>query len=289
MTLLSIVETVCKETGLPVPTSVIGNTDATVKQMLAFLEREGKEVRDQWRWPELNREYTWTLVTDQASYAFPDDHDYQIFRSHWDRSNQWELLGPVTEQEWQWIKSGLGTTSPRKRFRIKGVADKQIFIDPTPTSSDNGNTLVLEYQSLTWIRPKTWVTSTTFAAGSYCFYNGNIYTTTLGGVTGATAPTHASGSASDGTVSWTYSSDPYETFTADTDVCVLDENRLALGVQWRFRREKGLEWQSFRFDSESSWKRASTSKKGSKVLSLVPTRTGHLISERQLPDTGYGE
>jgi hypothetical protein len=287
MTLLSTIQTVCKEIGLPVPETVIGNTDSTVRQMLAFLEREGKEVRSMWRWPFLNREYTWTLTSGTANYAFNTDYDYQCFRSHWDRTNQWELIGPISEAEWQMIKSGITSTSPRRRFRIKGVADGQIFIDPTPTSS--GDTLVLEYQSLNWIRPKTWTASTSFAASSYTFYNGNYYQTTVGGVTGSTAPTHTSSSASDGGITWTYYSGTYETYTADTDVALLSEPNLELGLQWRFRREKALDWEAHRADAQDSWRRISMNKKGSRILSLTAPRDDYLISERNIPDTGYGQ
>ncbi len=285
MSLLTIVQTACRKLSLPVSETVIGNTDATIKQMLYLLEEAGKDARDKWRWPQLTKEHTWTLTDGTANYAFPADTDYHIFKTHWDRTNYWELMGPLTAQEWQQIKSGLSAAPPRKRFRVKGMADAQIFIDPTPGSSDAGNTLVLEYQSLSWIRPVTWTATTAFDAGAYCFYNGNYYTTTLGGTTGSTAPTHTSSSASDGGVTWTYSSAAYEVFTADDDVCWLDETTLTRDLEWRFRREKGLEWESFRADCEDAWKRKSMARTGSKILSLAPMGTGYLITDRNIPDT----
>lgn len=284
MTLLTVIQTATKELGLPVPTTVINNSDATVKQLLALAEREGKEVRTRWKWPQLNREFTFTLVNNQANYAFNDDYDYQASETHWDRTNKRELFGPMSESEWQVLKSGIATAGINRRYRVKGIADKQIYIDPTPTATD---TLVFEYQSANWIRPKTWVTATAFAAGAYCFNDGNWYSTTAGGTTGATAPTHTTGSASDGTVSWIYSSALYETFVADSDISLLDENLLCLGLQWRFRRDKGLEYAELRKDSEAAWSRAATARRGSRVLSLAPKRTSYLITSRNIPDTGY--
>jgi len=287
MTLLQIVQTLCKELSIGAPDTVIGNTDKNVIQMLAFVERAGRQARSDFKWPELNREYTWDIVSGQANYAFPDDYHYQLFATHWDRTSQWELIGPLTPQEWQYLKSGIGSSaSARRRFRIKGVADKQIFIDPTPAAS--GDTLVLEYQSLNWIRPKTWAQSTVFAAGAYCFYNGNYYYTSAGGVSGSTAPTHTSGASSDGGISWTYSDDAYETFTADTDVPLLCENCLILDAKWRFRHEKGLEWQSFKLESDKEWKKVAMDKKGSSILSMNSTRGSFLLSSRNLPETGLG-
>jgi hypothetical protein len=288
MTILSTIQQVCKELSLTPPTQIIGSTDVRVKQLLAFAEVEGKDVRNQWAWPQLNREFTWTLVTDQANYAFNSDYDYQVFSTHFDRSNYWRLVGPTTPSEWQLLKSGISTATARSYFRIKGVADREIFIHPTPSSSQNGNTLVFEYQSLSWVRPKTWTASTAFAAGTYCFYNGNIYSTTVGGVTGSTAPTHTSGTSSDGGVSWAYYSGAYETFLADTDVSLLDENILARGIKWRWRRENKLDYEEFRRDAEAAWKRAATAKKGTRALSLVPQRGFQLLSNANISDGNYG-
>lgn len=289
MTLLSTIQTVAKELSLAVPTSVIGTTDATVKQLLAFAERAGKEARNKFRWPELNREFTFTLATSTANYALNDDFDYQIHDTHYDRSNSWPLLGPVTPQEWQLLKSGITTAGQRKRFRVKGIASNQLYIDPTPTSSDNGNTLVLEYQSKNWIRPKTWAASTAFAAGAYCFYNGNWYYTSSAGTTGSTAPTHTTGSTSDGGITWAYYSSPYDTFTADTDVSLLDEDILAMDIQWRFRRDAGLEFEDFRRETNEAWARASTSKSGMRTLPITPSGAGFLLGEQNIPEDGYGQ
>lgn len=49
-----------------------------------------------------------------------------------------------------------------------------------------------------------WATSTSVSAGSYRYHLGNLYYTVAGGTTGATAPTHTSGTVSDGAVSWLY-------------------------------------------------------------------------------------
>lgn len=48
----------------------------------------------------------------------------------------------------------------------------------------------------------SWITATVYAAGALSLNGGNAYTTAAGGTSGATAPTHTSGSASDGGVIW---------------------------------------------------------------------------------------
>jgi hypothetical protein len=54
-----------------------------------------------------------------------------------------------------------------------------------------------------------WVTSTVYAALAACQNAGKCYTTTAGGTSGGTAPTHTSGTVSDGGVSWTFQHNNY--------------------------------------------------------------------------------
>ena len=60
--------------------------------------------------------YTFT----QTKYAFPSGYDRLIDRTDWDKSQHWEMLGPETGQQWQWLKSGFISTGPRIRFRPLG-------------------------------------------------------------------------------------------------------------------------------------------------------------------------
>jgi len=60
--------------------------------------------------------YTFTKV----KYAMPSDYDRQIDRTHWDKTKHWEMLGPETAQQWEWLISGYISTGPRIRYRIFG-------------------------------------------------------------------------------------------------------------------------------------------------------------------------
>lgn len=61
-----------------------------------------------------------TLTFSQTKYAFPTDFDRLISRTDWDKSKHWEMLGPETAQQWQWLKSGYISTGPRIRYRQLG-------------------------------------------------------------------------------------------------------------------------------------------------------------------------
>ena len=288
MTILSVVQDVSNELGLPTVSTVIGNTDLTVTQLLATTKRSIKEARQLYDWPQLTKETTITLVSAQANYALAADFNRFQFDTVWDRTNKWMLVGGVTPQVWQYDQSGITNITPRKTFRVKSILDNQFYIYPTPSSGEAGGILAYEYQSRTVIRPVTWTASTAFAASSWSFYNGNIYQTTSGGTTGSTAPTHTTGSASDGGVTWAYSSAAYETFVADTDVCLIDENCITMDVKWRFMQQKGMDYLDLKLESQQAMKRFSTNLRAARTLRMCGESPINFLSSNNLPDSGFG-
>lgn len=92
------------------------------------------------------------------SYPIPADADHFIQHTGWDRSFRWQLVGPLSPQEWQVLKSGISPTGPRLRFRIMGG---QIYVNPVPASLDN---LVLEYYSTGWCQSAAGVAQSAWAA-----------------------------------------------------------------------------------------------------------------------------
>jgi hypothetical protein len=56
----------------------------------------------------------------KTKYTYPADYDRPIDQTQWDKTRHWELLGPQTPQEWQWLKSGYISTGPRMKFRPLG-------------------------------------------------------------------------------------------------------------------------------------------------------------------------
>lgn len=288
MSLLTIISNASLELGLEAPSNVVNSSDLQVKQLLAQCNREGKELRNKFDWPQLSKEHSFTLSASTASYALPDDFERFIFCTHWDRSNHWEILGPLSAQEWQLRKSGIVTNAPRRRFRIKGYAANQFYLDPTPVAADAGETMVFEYQSKNWCRPQIWAAGLSISTNDYIFYDGNYYRATTSGTTGATPPTHTSSTASDGGVTWSYSDDAYESMAADTDVSHLDENLITLGIKWRFTQAKGLPWEVYRSEYEAAFRRMSSDLRSAGSLSLVREYSSQLLGFNNIPDSGYG-
>lgn len=300
MSLLTVVQNVANEIGIAEPESVVSATDIQTKQILAHVYEAGRETKLATEWPELQREATITLVSAQANYALPADLDSHIFQTHWNQSEYRPLIGPLTPEEWQVVQSGSVASFPNQRFRIQGWNGRELYLTPTPSTADTGNIIGFEYQSTVWFRPKTWASSTSFAANSWCFYRGNFYKTTAGGTTSSTAPTHVTGSASDGAVTWAYQSqegsqefrredaNPYTAFTADSDVFFLPEDLVELGAKWMFKESKGLPYEHQRERWQTRVMTMASARKSAPVLNIAARNFFRHIGPENVPDTNFG-
>jgi hypothetical protein len=86
-----------------------------------------------------------TINFSKTKYALPSDYDRLIDRTEWDKSKHWEMLGPESPQQWQFLKSGYIATGPRLRFRVMG---NYFQIWPGVTTSEY---LGFEYVSKNWV------------------------------------------------------------------------------------------------------------------------------------------
>lgn len=90
------------------------------------------------------------VTISQDTYPVPADFNTFINRTQWDRTNHWELRGPMSPQEAQWVMSGIVTTGPRRRFRQVGRGTDVFRIWPPPSANDSPATLSYEYLSSYW-------------------------------------------------------------------------------------------------------------------------------------------
>ena len=61
-----------------------------------------------------------SITFSQTQYAMPSDYDRQVDRTHWDKTQHWQMIGPETAQQWEWLTSGYISSGPRVRYRIFG-------------------------------------------------------------------------------------------------------------------------------------------------------------------------
>jgi hypothetical protein len=144
MTLLSIIQNAADRVGLVRPTSGIGSSDTTTRQLVALSQQEGEELARRYPWQAIIKEKTFTAVAQDAQTdAIPTDFDRFVPETFFNRSKRRQLIGPLSAQEWQDQKGRLATTVIDS-FRQRG---SQILITPTPTA---GETYAYEYVSLNW-------------------------------------------------------------------------------------------------------------------------------------------
>lgn len=241
MSLATIVANVAAEAGYTVESNVTASTETTTVQLRTIAQRINRDIFEAYPWPKCFVSGSITLVGGQATYQLPAAFSYYQYDTFWNSSTRWRILGPMTEQEYAEIRGFNLYPTIYQRFELRGVSNSQLLISPTPGANNNGNIVIFQYIADRSVKPKTWTATTVFAAGAYCFYNGNYYTTTAGGTTGTTAPTHTSGSVSDGGVTWTYYDGVYDKFLADTDESIFNEKLVEQGVLERFAQLHGLE------------------------------------------------
>lgn len=76
-------------------------------------------------------------------------------------------------------------------------------------------------------------------------------------------------------------------FADDTDVAILDEELLTMGLIWRFRKAKGLEWESNYLDYKNEVNRAKARDGSSRTLNLNKYTNAGLGAN--IPEDGFGQ
>jgi hypothetical protein len=95
-------------------------------------------------------------VFGQVMYDLPAGFDRITDRTQYDKSKRWEMLGPETPQQWQWLKSSYISTGPRIRWRIMG---QKFQIWPLTSTNEY---LSFEYISGNWAQSSAGVGQTQF-------------------------------------------------------------------------------------------------------------------------------
>lgn len=237
MSLLTICQDAATACGFPSPSSIVGSSDKTAKQLLSLAIREGHYLSTKKDWSRLVSEHTFTLATADQDYALPADFRWIIPNTTYNRDDNRIVLNPISSQDWQFLKAWTSISGLTRRARIR---NNLIEFEETIAAADNGKTIAFEYLSSYW------------------------------------ADTAAGGAKK-------------SKFTLDTDVSLIDEELVTLGLIWRFRRAKGLDFEDERAEYLAQLNVIKAADGGARTLSMNSSTAKSLsLTNPNISDTGYG-
>lgn len=144
MSLLSIVQDCCEELGIQSPSSVVGNTDRQVIQILQIANREGRDLLARYPWTAAIREATFTQAAASLQGTMTSlaaGFDYIMNDTMWNRTTSLPIMGPVASRDWQTLQA-FPVTGPYQQFRIR---DGKLYFDPVGANATD--TIAFEYKS----------------------------------------------------------------------------------------------------------------------------------------------
>lgn len=146
MTLLTMINSVQDQLGLPRSATVVGSTDQTTRTLLALANVEGQDLEQRANWQRLNLEATLTTVATESQGALDTimpGFKFMLNDIIWNRTLDIPVFGPLSPQAWQQMKA-LVATGPYNYYRIWQNA---LYMYPAPTA---GQTVAMEYASKNW-------------------------------------------------------------------------------------------------------------------------------------------
>lgn len=168
MTVLTIAQTIADEVGIPRPSSLVGSTDDTARQLLALLNREGQDLIAAHDWAACQRDKSVTVTSGTSTYAVPTDFAKIIDDTMWDTTNKWPMLGPLNSTEWATLLKGISISTPRRIWRLVGKSDgtysgaTAFYVQIAPTPTNSTDTFYYEYISNGFARQSSDASSGTF-------------------------------------------------------------------------------------------------------------------------------
>lgn len=172
-TALALIQSFCYKSNLTasVPTSLIGQTDPAILQLIHLFYEVGRDLVSRRCWPNLKRTYTFTTVNGDSAYALPSDYYCSLLDTAWDTTNRWKLRGPQTDAAFQELKWGYAPISVWSSYRIFGRdGTDQFELQPVPGDAFD---MQFDYISNAWINNAgTWGTTVTSDSATVAFDDG---------------------------------------------------------------------------------------------------------------------
>lgn len=309
------------EVGLGYIPSAYTSDDPNCVQLRYLLKSGGREIAKSRNWTHLRKEHTFTTVQGVSAYQYPPDFHSMMSQTWWNRTNRLPLGGPLSPQEWQYLKSRLTGVVFTVLFRPFGML---INLYPD-TNTPGGYEIAFEYQSLWWTGEAnaapaanpytaiTWEPVNAYALGvtSGLGATGNAHwiVTTAGTSASGDSGDHVLDSTAypvapangttlvDGTVVWTFVSDttqvapaPTKEYpTLGTDIVYLDSGLMVRKLKLDFLKAKGFDTTSAQRDFDLAYDEEAGNDSDSPILTAhKTTQIDPLLGGQSIPFTGFG-
>lgn len=307
--LLGLIQAACGELGIRQPTQLFGATDNQTVQLLALAKREGKEFSNQSQrisgWQELRKQNVFNLVGQTPFTGTTSTTSLTITNVSPDPTT---LVTLSSNSSW-----GILSTNIPWDAHITAVTSNSITIDTYPTISGTDKAIGIGqdgysfptdfgyYQTLTsWDRSFRWQMLGPLEAQEWQVLKSGISPTgprrrfrimdNMWYVDPVpTAPE---------TIVFEYFSNAWcqsstataqNTWLADTDYYTLDDDAFILGLQWRWKAKKGLDYTQEMEDYNLLKQRLQARNGANRDLPLNAQASGiRLLNEQNCPDTGFG-
>ncbi|HUW15169.1 MAG TPA: hypothetical protein VM537_35960 [Anaerolineae bacterium] len=144
-----IINRAALEIGLVPVSDPVGSTDEAFIQLTGLLTSAGQEMVELHPWQVLTSVFEFTTTDlDTGSYDLPDDYSYMIDQTGWDRTNKVMISGPLSPQDWTYLKGrDLVNQTIYASFRLMD-AKFDLFPQPPPV----GLQVSFEYINRNWVR-----------------------------------------------------------------------------------------------------------------------------------------
>lgn len=298
-TLLSNIQDVCLELGLPVPYTVASNTDDTVKQLQALLNRVGDTLTTENNWQVLAKEYRFTTNVIQVNGSIVEnaltiqvddvtgiDTNYQVQGNGVLQDTYVTAVDPLTNTVTINIPA-TGTfnnvTFNFGQANYPMPADYQRSVNKTQYNKTNRWSVIGPKSAQEW----QWIKASYITTGPRMRYRimGNefvVWPAAYGAnvVLGFEYQSDA----------WVVGADGVDKNKAllDTDTFLFPDRLLVLGTKLKYFEIKGFDTTTLFSDYQRELSKFKAQDAGADTLSMAPRYPNILLTQNNLPDTGFG-
>lgn len=149
LTLQSIIQSVGKMVGYPIPVDPAGSSDPAVAQMIEGLNMAGEDMLNLYGWQRLSKLWEISIQSEyegqlERSFDLPGDFWQFEDQTQWNVNTRLPAIGPVSPQAWQQLRIRMPKVVLTFLWQIR---DGKLWIQAPP---DEPQTLSFYYQSNGW-------------------------------------------------------------------------------------------------------------------------------------------